>query len=126
MIRSAAIAHAQYYRRRSREVAHPKPEFQLPKSANLSSDEIFFYSFGEYMCEVLKPAAHNKVLDFGLLPPNRIRLNTLLRNTPDFAAAFKCPSTSEMVLPTPDYCLAFPRGDHYVIRPIDAYTTPRS
>ncbi|XP_037556652.1 neprilysin-1-like [Dermacentor silvarum] len=113
-----------YFRRRAREVAHPNPDFHLPKNRNLSSDELFFYSFGEYMCEVLKPAAHNKVIDFGYLPPNRIRLNTLLRNTPEFAAAFNCPLTSEMVLPTANFCVAFPPKEHYVIRPIDAYTTP--
>ncbi|XP_065307697.1 neprilysin-2-like isoform X2 [Dermacentor albipictus] len=113
-----------YFRHRAREAAHPKPDFQLPEGRNLSSDEIFFYSFGEYMCEVLKPAAHNKVIDFGYLPPNRVRLNTLLRNTPEFATAFNCPSTSQMVLPTANYCMAFPPKEHYVIMPIDPYTTP--
>ncbi|KAL3194454.1 hypothetical protein MRX96_046081 [Rhipicephalus microplus] len=78
-----------------------------------------------YMCEALKPAAFNKVLDFGLLPPNHVRLNTLLRNTPEFAAAFKCPSTSQMVLPTADYCVAFPRRERDIVKPIDAYAMPR-
>ncbi|XP_077500123.1 neprilysin-2-like [Amblyomma americanum] len=112
-----------YYRRRAKEAAHPQPDFQLPKAKNLSSDAIFFYSFGEYMCEVLSPNANRKLIDFGLLPPNHVRLNTLLRHMPDFATAFECPPTSEMVLQPPEYCVPWPSTERYIIRPADAFST---
>ncbi|XP_077548642.1 neprilysin-1-like [Haemaphysalis longicornis] len=101
-------------------MAHPLPDFHLPNS-NLSSDMLFFYSFGEYMCEVLPAAANRKVIELGPLPPNHIRLNTLLKHTPQFASTFDCPAGSPMVTPGSARCVSWPEEKSKPIDSLDAF-----
>ncbi|XP_054931429.1 uncharacterized protein [Dermacentor andersoni] len=62
------------------------------KTFNINVDQFFFVSYASSYCgssPPAKPSQHSEVT-------NRDRVNTALKNSPEFHAAFRCPSTRAM------------------------------
>ncbi|XP_064476496.1 neprilysin-11-like isoform X2 [Ornithodoros turicata] len=111
-----------FFRRKVSEVAYPRLEYRLPGFEELSSNRIFFYSVGEALCETESPKANKLQLDFSARPPNRVRLNTMLKNFPDFGKIFRCREESPMRLDKNQICDVWPRPEKKLIEPIDVYS----
>ncbi|XP_029847909.2 neprilysin-1 [Ixodes scapularis] len=111
-----------FFRLKAAEDAHPKPRFKLPSFPELSQDRIFFYSFGESFCEILPADALRRTAYFSSVPPNKIRLNTMLRNEDLFGKVFDCKPGSPMRPTKKQRCKIWPLWTGELIEPVDVYS----
>ncbi|CAN8009882.1 unnamed protein product [Ixodes pacificus] len=123
-----------FFRLKAAEDAHPKPRFKLPSFPELSQNRIFFYSFGEAktiyifltflqsFCEILPADALRRTAYFSSVPPNKIRLNTMLRNEDLFGKVFDCKPGSPMRPTKKQRCKIWPLWTGELIEPVDVYS----
>ncbi|XP_022090312.1 membrane metallo-endopeptidase-like 1 isoform X2 [Acanthaster planci] len=73
----------------------------IPKQPRLpgvdfTEEQMFFLSFSQLSCSVLKPEGVDYYIDFGVHSPRRYRVIGPLQNNEAFNAAFNCPAGSYM------------------------------
>jgi len=78
----------------------------MPKQAcgQFSGEKVFFYAMAQAWCTKTSVKAERMSAITNVHSPSEIRINGPLRNTPDFAAAFKCPQGSKMNPPPQQRC----------------------
>ncbi len=83
----------QKYLKRQQQQPEPLPITSPPLE---SPEQLFFLGFAQSWCRTYQPKALHQLLLTDVHSPSRARVNGPLRNRPEFAAAFKCPSGSPM------------------------------
>ncbi|XP_063879221.1 neprilysin-1-like isoform X2 [Scylla paramamosain] len=68
----------------------------LPGLQHFTSDQLFFISFAKVWCNNITPFALQYILKADVHVPGYFRILGVLRNSPAFAEAFKCPIGSPM------------------------------
>ncbi|KAI6238023.1 Neprilysin-1 [Aphelenchoides fujianensis] len=89
-IRQAYRAYRAYIKKLGHE------EKRLPGYENYSNDQIFYISYAQTWCGASKPEAAIRQLVIDPHSPMRFRINGVVSNQQEFAAAFRCPKGSKM------------------------------
>lgn len=79
-----------------RSYVQPNNDIVLDGFKDYSSDQLFFINYALGRCEATDSLFAWQKLRFGKIPPAAYRVNGPLRNSEEFAEAFKCPSGSYM------------------------------
>ncbi|KAM7298085.1 neprilysin-1 [Ixodes scapularis] len=82
------------YKRQTKRVK----ERALPGLGVYTGDQLFFISFALSLCENMRTELLKDFIKYDAHSPPRYRVNTVLQNTEDFAAAFNCSKASKMVI----------------------------
>jgi len=70
-------------------------EPQLP-GLDASPEQLFFLSFAQVWCSNTRPAVAKILALTDPHSPSQFRVNAVAMNSPEFSAAFQCPSGSKM------------------------------
>uniref|UniRef100_A0A0K0EGY1 Peptidase M13 C-terminal domain-containing protein n=1 Tax=Strongyloides stercoralis TaxID=6248 RepID=A0A0K0EGY1_STRER len=68
----------------------------LPVFKNMTNDQLFFFSYANTWCEMVKKESINYILDTDSHSLGEYRVNIPLQNFPEFGKAFNCPIGSKM------------------------------
>ena len=76
----------------------------LPGLSQFSAEQLFFLSFGSMWCETKTFEALAMQLTGDVHPPHSVRISGAVKNSPEFAKAFKCKKADQMFLPEQKRC----------------------
>ncbi|KAH7712060.1 endothelin-converting enzyme, partial [Aphelenchoides avenae] len=72
------------------------PSITVPELKDYSARQLFFMSYGQFWCSNSRPEAARVNLMTDDHSPTKFRVNGVVMNSPEFAAAFNCPQGSPM------------------------------
>ncbi|CEF59674.1 Phosphate-regulating neutral endopeptidase [Strongyloides ratti] len=81
------------YKKRLSQIGKDK---LLPVFMNMTNNQLFFLSYANTWCEVIKKESINYILDTDSHSLGEYRVNIPLQNYPEFSRAFNCPIGSKM------------------------------
>ncbi|CAL2051961.1 unnamed protein product [Caenorhabditis brenneri] len=73
-----------------------KNTLKLPGFEDVSDDQMFFYNYAVRRCETASSPKNRELMLRRTHPTSRFRVNGVLKNSPEFSEAFKCPPKATM------------------------------